>query len=163
MSPEEASQSGAGHVRDEHLPMLAALWLAQGYDSEELRELAGLTRGEARQAGRRLLAGVLASLGWPMRDWRNAPEEIPWLGYWYQIAWAQDEMDRLLSPYAAAQRVIEVAGDVPDLWFPAGGARLISLLRNWDQQPTERQRIDDQIREHLRSLREKDVPPLIAG
>jgi len=28
----------------------------------------------------------------------NGTEEIPWLGYWYQIAWARDEMDRLLAP-----------------------------------------------------------------
>jgi len=42
ISPEEASKSGAGYVRDEDLPMLAAVWLAQGYDSDELRELAGL-------------------------------------------------------------------------------------------------------------------------
>ena len=43
----------------------------------------------ARDAGRRLLAAALSSLGWSMRDWRNATEEIPWLGYWYQIEWAQ--------------------------------------------------------------------------
>jgi hypothetical protein len=108
-------------LRDEDLPMLAAVWLTQGYNSERLRELAGMTRQEARQGGRQLLAGVLSSLGWPMPDWRNAPEEIPWLGYWYQISWARDEIDRLLAPYAAAQRVIEVAGDVPDLWVAAGG------------------------------------------
>lgn len=163
ISPQEASRSGAGNVRDEDLPMLAAVWLAQGYDSDELRELAALTRHEARQGGRRLLAGVLSSLGWPMRDWRNAAEEIPWLGYWYLIAWAREQVDRMLTPYAAAQQVIEVAGDVPDLWVPAGGERLMSLLRAWDEHPAERQRIDDQIREHLRSLSEEDVPPLISG
>ena len=163
ITPQEASRSGAGYVRDEDLAMLAAVWLAQGYDSGELRELAALTRQEARQGGRRLLAGVLSSLGWPMRDWRNAPEEIPWLGYWHLIAWAQEEMDRKLAPYAAAQQVIEVAGDMPDLWVPAGGERLMSLLRDWNEHPAERQRIDDQLREHLRSLREEDVPPLISG
>jgi hypothetical protein len=162
ISPEEASKSGAGYVRDEDLPMLAAVWLAQGYDSDELRELAGLTRQEARQGGRQLLAGVLSSLGWPMRDWRNSPEEIPWLGYWYLIAGAQEQMDKMLTPYAAAQEVIEVAGDVPDLWVPAGGERLMSLLRKWDEYAAERQRTDDQLREHLRSLREEDVPPLIS-
>lgn len=143
--------------------MLAAVWLAQGHDSGELRELAGLTRQEAREGGRQLLAGVLSSLGWPMRDWQNATEEIPWLGYWYLIEWAQEQMDRLLSPYAAAQRVIEVASDVPDLWGPAGGRRLMSLLQNWDEHPAERHQIDEQLREHLRSLREEDVPPLICG
>jgi hypothetical protein len=143
--------------------MLAAVWLAQGYDSEELRELAGLTRHDSRQEGRLLLPGVLASLGCPLRDQDDAREELPWLGYWSRIAWARDEMDRLLAPYAAAQVVIEVADDEPDLWVPAGADRLMSLLRDWDDHRTERQRIDDQIREHLRSLREEDVPPLING
>jgi hypothetical protein len=163
ISLQEASKSGAVHVRDDDLPMLAAVWLAQGYDGEELRELAGLRRQEARQGGRQLLAGVLSSLGWPIRDWRNAPEKIPWLGHWHVIVWAQEQMDRLLAPYAAAQQVIEVASDVPDLWAPAGGERLTSLLRAWDEHPAERQRIDDQIREHLQSLREEDVPPLMSS
>ena len=163
ISPREASRNGAGQVRDEDLPMLAAVWLAQGHDSGELRELAGMARQEACQGGRQILAGVLSSLGWPMRDWRNAPEEIPWLGYWYRIAWAQEQVDRMLTPYAAAQQVIEVAGDVPDLRVPAGEERLMSLLRDWDEHPAERQRIDDQLREHPRSLREEDVPPLISG
>jgi hypothetical protein len=68
ISPEEASRSGAGQIRDDELLLLAAVWLAQGNDSEELREMAGLTRQEARQAGRRLLPDVLVSLGWPLRD-----------------------------------------------------------------------------------------------
>lgn len=95
--------------------------MAQGFDSPELSELADLTRDESRTNGARLLRAVLASLGWPMRDLSGSPEELPWLGYWYQIAWAKTQLDRLVTPYAAAQRVIEVAGDVPDLWIPAGG------------------------------------------
>jgi hypothetical protein len=31
ISPEEASRSGSGQMRDEAFPMLAATWLAQGY------------------------------------------------------------------------------------------------------------------------------------
>ena len=175
ISPAQASLSGARHIRDEDLPMLAAIWLAQGYDSEELRELAGLTRQDGRQEGRLLLPGVLVSLGWPPRDHDDAREwppwleeddarkELPWLGYWSRIAWARDEMDRLLAAYAAAQMVIEVADDEPDLWVPTDADRLRSLLRDWDDHRAERQRIDDQIREHLRSLRAEDVPPLISG
>jgi hypothetical protein len=93
------------------------------------------------------------------RDRHGAREGLPWLGYWSRIAWACDGMDRLLAPYAAAQVVIEVAGDVPDLRVPAGSERLVSLLRDWDDHPAERPRLDHQIREHLRSLREEDVPP----
>ena len=138
--------------------MLAAVWLAQGYDSEELRELAGLTRQEGRQEARLLLPGVLASLGWPLQG-----QELLWLGYWSVIEWARDYMDHLLTPYAAAQKVIEIAHDEPDLWVPAGADRLVSLLRDWDHHRAQRQRIDDQIREHLRSLREEDAPRLIGG
>jgi hypothetical protein len=158
ISPEQASKNG-GYVRDDELPMLAATWLAEGYDSEELRELAGMTRQQSREGGRRLLSGVLSSLGWPLRG--NSPEEIPWLGYWYQIEWAQVQMDRLLSPYVAAQEILDVASDVPDLWRPAGGERLVSLLRAWDEDQPQRKQIGNQIREHVLSLREDDVPPLI--
>jgi len=98
-----------------------------------------------------------------MRDCWNAPEEVPWLGNWFRIVWAQEQADLLLSRYTAAQEVIDVASDAPDLWIPAGGERLVLLLRDWDKRRAERQRIDDQIREHLRSLREDDVPPLISG
>lgn len=98
-----------------------------------------------------------------MRNLSGSFEELPWLGYWDQIAWAKEQVDRLLAPYAAAQHVIEVAGDVPDLWVPAGGERLMSLLRDWDEYPAERYGINDQIREHLRLLCEEDVPPLIRG
>jgi hypothetical protein len=83
--------------------MLAAEWLVQGHDSGQLRELAAMTRQEAREGGRRLLADALSSPGWPMRVWQNSPEEIPWLGYWCQIEWNQEQMDRLLSPYAAVR------------------------------------------------------------
>jgi HEAT repeats len=77
---------------------------------------------------------------------------------WSRIAWACDEMDRLLAPDTAAHVVINVAEYEPDLWVPAGTDRLISLLEDWDDHRAERQRIDDQIREHLRSLREEDIP-----
>lgn len=145
------------------MPALAAGWLADGYDSEELRELAGLSAQESRQLGRRLFGSVLASLGYPIRDWRNPFEELPWRGYWNQIEFAQYEMDRQLTPYVAAQRVMEVAGDVPDLWAAAGGDQLMALLRDWDEDPAIRSQIDEQIRERIRLLRIDDVPALISG
>jgi hypothetical protein len=163
ISPEAASRGSAGHLPDELLPVLAAVWLTQNYDSEELRELAALSWQESRQAGRRRFGQVLASLGYPLREWRDALQELPWLGYWGQIEFAQAEMDRRLTPYAAAQRVVGVAGDVPDLWGPAGGERLMSLLRDWDESPSDRSQIDSQLREHVRSLRAEDVPPLVTG
>jgi hypothetical protein len=163
ISPEEASQGGADHLPDELLPSLAAVWLAEDHDSEELREFAALSERESRQTGRRLFADVLASLGHPVRDRGASPEELPWLGYWHQIKFAQDEMDRRLTPYAAAQRVIAVGGDVPDLWAPAGGQRLMSLVQKWDERPSERSRIDQLIRDHIRALKVEDAPALISG
>ena len=70
-------------------------------------------------------------------------------------------MDRRLSPYAAAQRVLEVVGDVPELWEPGRGERLMSMLREWDAQPDRRDALDDDIRALLRSLKADTVPPLL--
>jgi hypothetical protein len=163
ISPEQASWGSAGYLADELLPALAANWLVDGYDSDELRELAGLSAQESRLSGRRLFGSVLASLGYPVPD-RDSPfEELPWRGYWDQIEFAQREMDRRLTPYVAAQRVIEVAGDVPDLWVAAGGEQLMSLLRDWDKDPAVRRQIEEQIRGRIRLLRIDDVPPLITG
>ena len=114
LTPELASRGGADDVMDEVLPMLAAQWLIDGWDSAQLRDLAAMSRKEAREGARRQLAAVLASLGFDLRPVATFPwEELPWRGYWALIVWARDEMDRRLSPYAAAQRVLEVVGDVP--------------------------------------------------
>jgi len=43
--------------------MLAAAWLAEGWSSEALVELASMTQVEARADARRLLPSVLNSLG----------------------------------------------------------------------------------------------------
>jgi hypothetical protein len=43
---------------------------------------------------------------------------------------------------------------------PADGDRLMALLRAWDAHREQRSEIDEQIREHLRNLREDLVPPL---
>jgi hypothetical protein len=76
-----------------------------------------MSRKEARELARSRLVGVLASLGFELRPSAESPwDEQPWWGYWGLIAWARDQMDRRLSPCAAAQRVLEVIGDVPDLW-----------------------------------------------
>lgn len=147
---------------DEDLPMLAAQWLIDGWDSDLLRDLAAMSRKEARAGARRRLAAVLASLGFELRPSATSPwEELPWRGSWGLIAWARDEMDRRLSPYAAAQRVLEVVGDVPELWEPGRGERLMSMLREWDAQPDRRDALDDDIRALLRSLKADTVPPLL--
>src|SRR5207248_6306040 len=96
MTPQRAARGAAGSLPDADLPMLAAEWLAQGFDSEPLRELAGLSRNDGAEA-RRLLPVALESLGHPIRELTFPYDELPWRGYWNQIAWAQDVMDDLLS------------------------------------------------------------------
>ena len=54
-SPQEFSLLAPSEIREDVLALLAARWLAEGYDSEELHELAGLTRQQARESGRGLL------------------------------------------------------------------------------------------------------------
>lgn len=142
--------------------MLAAHWLVDGWDSGLLRDLAVMSRKNARAGARSRLPAVLASLGFELRPIATSPwEELPWRGYWGLIAWARDEMDRRLSPYAAAQRVLEVVGDVPELWEPGRGEALMSMLRAWDTQPDRRDALDEDIRSLLRSLDTEQVPPLL--
>lgn len=151
VSPEQASR---GRVfADADLPMLAAEWLADGYDSPLLRELAGLSRADATEA-RRMFGAVLAELGHPIVQIDTA---------WDEIQWAIDQLDRTHSPYAAAQRVLNVLGDVPDLWQTGRGDALQELLDAWLRRPHERDRLDDELRAHIRSLSERDVPLLSVG
>jgi hypothetical protein len=159
ITPQAASRGAADWIPDQRLPLLAAQWLADGLDSPELRDLAGLGRRDGVEA-RRMLPGVLASLGHPVCGYDNPYDQAAWRGYWGGLAWARYAMDDRLTPYAAAQHVIEIAGDVPDLWQPAGGAALQALLTDWDRNPQLRPGIDDAIRAHLNALNEDDVPPL---
>ena len=158
ITPEQASHGRV--VKDAELPALAAQWLTQGFDSPTLREVAGLTRREGTEA-RQAFATVLQELGYPPPGSHFPWDERPWRGYWESIWWAVDRMDKTHTPYAAAQNILEILGDVPDLWEPGGGEKLASLLAGWDTRPVERRTAEDQIRAHLRSLREDAVPPLI--
>jgi hypothetical protein len=105
------------------------------------------------------MPAVLDSLGHSPID-GGSWDSSPWRGYWTSIGWAVREMDRKLSPYAAAQRVIDVVGDVPDLWEPGRGDQLFALLRAWDDQTRDRSEIAVELRNLLRSLHRDDVPPL---
>jgi hypothetical protein len=98
--------------------MLAAHWLVAGYDSPGLRELAALSRYKGLEA-RRALPAVLAELGFPIGDSNFPYEELPWRGYWDGIWWAVERMDDTHTPYASAQCVLEILGDVEELWGQA--------------------------------------------
>jgi hypothetical protein len=52
-------------------------------------------------------------------------------------------MDHTHTPYASAQYVLEILGDVEDLWEPGGGERLMSLLREWHDSRERRPAINE--------------------
>lgn len=157
VTPEQASFGRV--IPDRDLPMVAAQWLVEGYDSPLLRQLASLTSQQGLE-GEVRLTDVLAELGYPVRQVRSPYEELPWRGHWEGIWWAVDRMDRTHRPYASAQYVLEIIGDWEGLWELGGGDALMAMLRAWDENPDLRPVIDGQIRGHLRGLREDDVPPL---
>ena len=72
-------------------------------------------------------------------------------------------MDKTHSPYASAQYMLQILGDIPDLWEPGGADELVQLLREWDENRDDRPAVADRIRAHRRSLRGSDVPPLGAS
>lgn len=157
VTPEQASRGRV--IPDRDLPMVAAKWLVDGYDSPLLREMASLTSRQALE-GEVRLTDVLAEVGYPIRQLESPYEQVAWRGQWEGIWWAADRMDRTHRPYASAQYVLEIIGDHEDLWEPGGGEALMAMLRAWDEDPDQRAAIDEQIRGHLRGLREDDVPPL---
>jgi hypothetical protein len=159
LSPRDAAQGGLYGVPDQEVPLLAAQWLAEGYDSTELRELAALSSADRVEA-RRGLPAALASIGFAVIE-RDSPwEEVPWRGYWGQILWSVREIDHKLTAYSAAQQVLEVLGDVPDLWEPGGGEALEALIVSWDERPADRPAIEAKLRAHLARLRADLVPAL---
>ena len=149
ITPDQASRGDL--LPDRELAMLGAHWLAAGYDSPALRRLASLGTPELSQA-RALFEDALAELGYPRQN-------DAWHGHWSFIVWARSQVDRTHTPYAAAQRVLEVIGDVPELWEPGRGQELMTLLRVWDANTAERPAVDGEIRAYLLSLRAQDCPP----
>jgi hypothetical protein len=97
---------------------------------------------------------VLVSVGYLVPDIIDPFDRQPWRGYWGRIRWAQRGMDGLMSPYAAAQVVLEVVGDVDGLWQAARGHELMALLREWDQKPEKRDAVDQQLRDYVRGLQD---------
>lgn len=151
ITPEQASQGQL--LPDRELVMLGAHWLAAGYESSALLALASLGPSELSEA-RALFEMALTELGHP-----RAPMEDAWHGHWGFIHWARSQVDRTHSPYAAAQRVLEVIGDVPELWEPGRGQELMSLLHEWDANVADRTALDNEIRAYLWSLKADDCPP----
>lgn len=91
-----------------------------------------------------------------VKSYRRAASVARWEDIW----WAVDRMDKTHAPYASAQRILEVFDDVPELWEPGRGEELMTLLNQWDRHPGRRWDFNDEVRAHLRSLQETDVPPV---
>jgi hypothetical protein len=82
MTPDEASRGGAEDLLDEDLPMLAANWLAAGWESEPLRHLAEMSAKDAQAGGRSRLPGGDGLAGNDLQRSAASPwEELPWRGY----------------------------------------------------------------------------------
>lgn len=128
--PEEASRGGAEPLRDEQLPLLAAEWLARGFDSSELVQLAAMTSTEARTDARRLLPEVVESLGlrYVAADLWARPD--PEARLRSSVAWAVGAMEKAFTPYSAAQKVLEAVEDEVSLQEPT--EPLWALVRSYD-------------------------------
>lgn len=135
ISPRDAACGSTSYVPDERLPMLAAAWLADGWNSEALVELASMTEAEARTDARRLLSTVLDSLG-VMQPYSVQNEAAA--RYAALIAWAVREMDGRFVPYSVAQKVLEAVDDDPQTFKDMpGAAALRATLRDVEQSPIE--------------------------
>lgn len=108
ITPVDAALGATEELPDAELPLLAAVWLAQGWQSDPLIELAGMSRDEARLDARRLLQPVLDSLkvgpGLP----RSASGSARFAE---RVGWAVRAMTGPFIPYSAAQKVLELADD----------------------------------------------------
>jgi hypothetical protein len=119
LSPRDAAAGSTEYVPDERLPMLAAAWLAEGWNSEALVELASMSAVQARTEARRLLPTVLASLG-VSKPYSLADEAAA--RYAALVAWAVREMDGRFVPYSAAQKVLEAVDNDPQVFRAMSGA-----------------------------------------
>jgi hypothetical protein len=158
---EEAAWTGLQDEPDYALPTIGAHWLASGLDSPELLALACLGSTDGIEA-RHLLPDVIRSLGYePLIDRETArDDDLAWRGQWARIAWAVREIDGKLTVFAAAQYLLQVLDDEPDLWQPGRGDRLQRLVSGWDEQPERRPDIEPMLRAYMAALQEDDVPPV---
>jgi hypothetical protein len=128
--------------------------IQQGIRSFTTRPSPDHDGGSGLREARGLFETALTELGHP-----RAGSVDGWHGHWSFIDWARNQADRTHTPYAAAQRVLEVIGDVPELWEPGRGPEIMSVLNQWDVNLADRPALDDEIRAYLWSLSADDCPP----
>ena len=138
ITPVDAANGSTDYVPDERLPLLAAGWLAEGWSSEPLVELASMSPAEARTEARRLLPAVFVSLGV-----HAVKSEEAWTAnaadrYAAIVTRAAREMDGRFTPYSAAQKVLEAVDDEPHVFDSMPGTELLrARLRAHDKAPPE--------------------------
>ncbi|MGC5018326.1 hypothetical protein [Micromonospora sp. DT47] len=135
----------AGELASEELPMIAAQALANGLDSPSLRELAGLSRGEYREA-RELLDQVIDELGLPeLPDEDRAVWEVA-------RSYARRTVFGAIAPVDGAHAIASHAGS---LMFPEPLATFAFLTDLWQDNVGERAQLEqDIVREAEALLRE---------
>lgn len=151
VTPADAARGATQHLPDSDLPLLAARWLAEGWDSEALIELAGMSRAEAQLDARRLLPVVLTSLGFDASsDYRSSGL----VRYTDLIGWAVRAMNGPFIPYSAAQKVLEVADDEPDTFdgMPGLDALAAALRAHEVASGVDREQADARVRRLLDDL-----------
>jgi hypothetical protein len=154
ISPRDAASGSTDYVPDERLPLLAAAWLAEGWSSEALIELACMSPTAARTEARRLLAKALDSLG--VRE-PYSPTDEAHARYAAMMGWAVREMNGPFVPYSAAQKVLEAVDDEPALFDGMPGAEeLREATRTYDGSSSEdREAAQQRLRQLLQDLAER--------
>lgn len=157
ISPAAAAAGATRGILDELLPLLASVWLSEGWDSDQLVELAGMSLTRDSSHGRRLLPSVLESLGLDSSDnySGSATERFA-----TELAWAVSVMDGPFTPFTAAQKVLEMADDEPALFDGLPGLdQLASQVATYEQaDPAGRQEVGGAIRRHLLDLAQRLGP-----
>ncbi|MEV4489623.1 hypothetical protein AB0K04_05835 [Micromonospora coxensis] len=134
----------AGDLASEELPMVAAQALAEGLDSPSLRVLAGLSRGEYREA-RELLDQVVDELGLPeLPDEDQAVWEVV-------VSYARRLVSGGIVPVDGAHAIAAYGGS---LEFPEPLATIAFLVDLWEDNAAERAQLEqDMAREAEAMLR----------
>jgi hypothetical protein len=130
-----------GHLHAEQLPELATDLLAGGADSLPLRQLAGLMRPSASEAGP-LLDRALCAVGVPQLSRTEACEVAA-------SSIAARVLDGAVDPYTGAS---SLAGLWSDCQWPSYLLAFVAALDEWDDFPAAHAEIEGQIRNDCREL-----------
>jgi hypothetical protein len=138
----------AGELASDELPMVAADALVEGQDTPALRQRAGLSRSEGREA-RDLLAQVLDDLGLPSRRTRSG--RIWEMARWY----AELILSGAIEPIAGAHAIAWHAGS---LVFPKTFATFAYLADLWQDRAFERVQLERAIIQEARHMLTLEQP-----